>query len=135
MIRVYFASKLHHAEKWRALCRSTPDIQCHARWLKHVAMGTPDRPEDAPDFWQQDEQDVRDADAVIVYAEGDDQLRGALVEAGMAIAYGVPVIVIGEHPFYGTWQYHPSVVRARDLEWALDYVRHELTPRYRRMRA
>lgn len=133
MIRIYFASKLHHADKWRALCASTPDIQAHARWLKHIAVGTPDRPEDAPDFWLQDEQDVKDADAVIVYAEGDDQLRGALVEAGMAIAYGVVVVVVGDHPFYGTWQYHPGVVRVPDLDAALEYLRQTIIPRYRRM--
>lgn len=131
MLRVYTASKLKHAPMWRELCASTPHLQFHARWLKHNSLGTPDTPEHAVEFWLQDEQDVRDADAVLVMAEGDDHLRGALVEAGMAIAYGVPVIVVGTHADYGTWQHHPGVTRMDDLASALLYLR-SLKPRYRR---
>ena len=53
----------------------------------------------------------------------------------MAIAYGVPVIVIGEHPFYGTWQYHPGVTRCPTIADAMDYLRMSIVPRYKRMRA
>lgn len=133
MIRVYTASKLRHASMWRALCASTTVLQCHARWLKHVAMMTPDEPEHAAEFWLQDEQDVRDADVVLVYATGDDHLRGALVEAGIAIAVGVPVVVVGNHNDYGTWQYHPGVTRVATLEEAVGYIT-TLRPRYYRER-
>ena len=128
MIRVYTASKLKHARYWRELCETTHHVQFHARWLKHNRIGTPDTPEHASLFWLEDEQDVRDADAVLVYAEGDDHLRGALVEAGMAIAYGVPVIVVGTHPDYGTWQNHPGVIRAKDIHDAMMQLA-EITPR------
>jgi nucleoside 2-deoxyribosyltransferase len=131
MIRVYTASKLKHALKWRELCANTSHVQFHARWLKHNSLGTPDTPEHAAEFWLQDEQDVRDADAVMVYAEGDDHLRGALVEAGIAIATGVPVIVVGTHADYGTWQHHPGVQRADDLRHALELLT-QIRPRYRR---
>ena len=131
MLRVYTASKLRLAPMWRDLCAATPHLQFHARWLKHNSLGTPDTPEHAVEFWLQDEQDVRDADAVLVLAEGDDHLRGALVEAGMAIAYGVPVVVVGNHADYGTWQHHPGVARMNDLASALLYLR-SLKPRYRR---
>lgn len=131
MIRLYTASKVHHAGKWRALCATSRHIQCHARWLKHSAMGTPDTAEHAAEFWLQDEQDVRDADAVLVYAETGDRLRGALVEAGIAIAAGIPVIVVGDHPDYGTWQHHPGVRRTADLEQALRLLE-GVQPRYRR---
>lgn len=131
MIRVYTASKMRHAARWRELCASTPHVQFHARWLKHTAIGTPDTPEHAVEFWLQDEQDVKHADAVMLYAEGDEHLRGALVEAGMAIAYGVPVIVVGKHSDYGTWQHHPGVTRVEDLTEALAYLK-TLKPRYQR---
>jgi nucleoside 2-deoxyribosyltransferase len=131
MIRLYTASNLRHAEKWRALCAESRHVQCHARWLKHSAMGTPDTAEHAAEFWPQDEQDVRDADAVLVYAEDGDQLRGALVEAGIAIAAGIPVIVVGDHPDYGTWQHHPGVMRVRSLEAAMRKLE-AMRPRYRR---
>lgn len=132
MIRVYFASKLHHAQKWRDLCAATPHLQAHARWLKHHALGTTDTSTNARTFWLQDEQDVRDADAVVVYAEPHDHLRGALVEAGMALAYKVPVVVVGDHPDYGTWQHHPGVLRMPDLPTVLSYLK-AMEPSYTRL--
>jgi nucleoside 2-deoxyribosyltransferase len=120
MIRVYFSSQLKHAQKWRDICDDSMDIICTARWVKHALGGTPDDdPREAEMFWAQDEQDVRDADVVIVYAEPNDRLRGALVEAGMALSLGVPVIVVGQHHDYGTWQHHPGVRNAPTLEDAL----------------
>lgn len=132
MLRVYTASKLKHAPKWRDLCAATPGIQAHARWLKHNVIGTPDSAENAAEFWLQDEQDVRDADVVMVYGEGDDKIRGALVEAGIAIACGIPVVVVGEHSDYGTWQFHPGVTRMPDLPSAIAFIR-SIEPRYRRI--
>jgi nucleoside 2-deoxyribosyltransferase len=131
MLRVYTASKLKHAAMWKALCAATPHMQCHARWLKHSTLGTPDTAEHASEFWLQDEQDVRDADAVLVYAEGEDHLRGALIEDGIAIACDVPVIVVGNHADYGTWQHHPGVTKVADLASALLHLK-TITPRYRR---
>lgn len=133
MLRVYTASKLKHAAMWRELCKTTPHVYFHARWLKHVAMGTPDEPEHAGAFWLQDEQDVRDADVVLVYAEPGEHLRGALVEAGIAIACGIPVIVIGDHNDYGTWQYHPGVSCAMSIDEALAHLT-LVRPRYHRER-
>lgn len=122
MIRIYFASKLKHAPRWRTLCAESDQFIAHARWLKHNTLGTEDSPRNARRFWVEDVQDVLTADAVIVYAEGDDHLRGALIEAGAAIASGIRVYVVGKHPDYGTWQYHPSVRRARSLEEAINYA-------------
>jgi nucleoside 2-deoxyribosyltransferase len=122
MKRVYTASKLTQAELWNKLQETERRVFFHARWLKHIKLRTPDTPEHATEFWLQDELDVKDADAVIVYAEGEDRLRGALVEAGMAIAYNIPVIVVGDHADYGTWQYHHGVHRVRTIEEALEYI-------------
>ena len=133
MIRVYFASKLKHAEKWREICAENSHLIAHARWLKHNVLGTPDDQLQAREFWLQDEQDVRDADCVIVYAEPEDHLRGALVEAGIAIATGVPVIVVGDHPDYGTWRHHPGVVGFATLDAAILFMR-GLTPSYECMK-
>jgi nucleoside 2-deoxyribosyltransferase len=130
MIRVYTASKLRHGAMWRAYADDR--VHFHARWLVHNLHGTQADPERATEFWIEDEHDVRCADAVIVYAEEEDKLRGALVEAGMAVAYGIPVIVIGSHPDYGTWQYHPGVARADTLEQAIDYLSDYCQPGRRR---
>ena len=120
MIRVY-------------VCRGNSHLQAHARWLKHSVIGTPDSPQCAAEFWLQGEQDLRDADACVVYGHGEQKLRGALVEAGIAIACGVPVIVVGDHPDYGTWQYHPLVTRVPNVNAAVEHLR-TIEPRYRRIR-
>lgn len=124
MIRVYTASKLTTASLWRELSKKWPHVLFHARWLKHNEIGTPDLREYAGRFWMEDQQDVKCADAVLVYAKEGEHLRGALVEAGMAIAFTIPVIVVGEHPDYGTWQYHPCVERAKDIDEAGQMLKH-----------
>lgn len=116
-LRVYTASKLPHAPKWLDLRHAWTEIQFTARWPDLVGL-IPDQEEAARVFWLQDIQDVRTADVVMVYAEHDDHLRGALVEAGAALAFGLRVLVVGQHPDYGTWQYHPGVHHANDLTHA-----------------
>lgn len=123
MLRVYTASKLHHAEMWESICANSSDFIFHARWLKHVTtLKTEDSPENARNFWLQDIEDVKTADAVLVFGTLDEDLRGALVEAGCAIAMGIPVIVAGTSKSFGTWQYHPGVVRTQSLDRALEYL-------------
>lgn len=116
MLRIYTASKLSAAPVWQALHAEWPEAFCHARWLKHTALKTPDTPDRARRFWVEDEEDVRNADFVVLYGREGEHLRGALVEAGMGIAYGKPVVVVGQHPDYGTWQHHPSVIRAKTFD-------------------
>jgi hypothetical protein len=95
-----------------------------ARWPKLHVEGTPDNsPALANLFWKQDQADVIRSDVVMVYAEPQDHLRGALIEAGMGIAYGKTVIVIGDHPDYGSWQYHRQVIRAEDYAEAMTILR------------
>jgi nucleoside 2-deoxyribosyltransferase len=60
-------------------------------------------------IWINDFADIDHADCVIVYGKEGDQLRGALVEAGYAIAKGKRVFVLGEHECFGTWKGHPLV--------------------------
>lgn len=114
MIKVYTASKLYHAEMWRTL--HIDGVEFTARWPRLHVGTVPDDARYAKIFWMHDEEDVRASDVVLVYAEPKDKLRGALVEAGMAIALGKDVIVVGEHDDFGTWQYHPLVHKAKDMK-------------------
>ena len=114
MIRVYVASRLANAPMIRTL--ASPHLFLCARWLQHVATGTPDDADHARRFWPEDVADAAGADLLVVYAAPEDHLRGALVEAGVAIHAGVPVVVVGDHPDYGTWRYHPGVMRVAHLE-------------------
>ena len=123
MIKVYIASKLAHAEYFKRLRDDWENqgIDLHARWFDQATLelgGADLTHHDFHIFWLVDEEDVQDADALILYAKRGDKLRGALVETGMAIAYGKLVIVIGDHEDYGTWQHHPMVTRADSLAHA-----------------
>lgn len=118
MIKVYTASKLNKAEMWKQLIHTWPEVEFTARWPVNHVGEIPDDEAFASIFWVHDYEDVFKADVVLVYGIEGDKLRGALVEAGMGIAFGKTVIVIGEHPDYGTWKYHPQVYRVKDLESA-----------------
>ncbi len=120
---VYTASKLRHATMWRELRTLRPDIHFTARWPDIEGL-VPDTPEHAATFWTHDVADVRRADAVLLYAEAGEHLRGGLVEAGVALGLGKQVVVVGgDHPDFGTWAHHPLVQRARDVEHALQLIK------------
>ncbi len=119
MIRVYMASKLKYAERFRKYRDEwLPHIHLHARWFDqaHIEQTTQPTPEDFHIFWLVDEEDVRDSDALILYGEPDDKLHGALVEAGMALAFKKMVLLVGDCPSFGTWRHHPLVVEAGTFE-------------------
>jgi len=115
---VYGASMLVHAPLWKQLTLDWPEIRWTARWPALHIGNTPDHQVFASVFWEHDLEDVMRSDAVMVYSEPEDKLRGALVEAGMALACGRRVVVVGEHPDYSTWQFHPLVSRVPDLDHA-----------------
>jgi len=117
MLKSYTASKLEKAPMWKRLQDEWP-FEFTARWFQYHVGKVPDTPSFAKFFWQEGEQDVRRSDVVICYCEGGDVLRGALVEVGIAIAWGKPVIVVGDNPSTGTWSYHPLVFRVATLEEA-----------------
>ena len=118
MIRLYTASKIPTGKIWRLL-EKDPEwnhVFFASRWLRHYDISTPDTPENASKFWQEDQSDVQKADALVILGFEGEHLRGALIEAGMAIAYGIPVIAVGNHIDYGAWQYHPLVHRVDTLK-------------------
>ena len=116
LLKVYIASKLCHADKWHELRETWPEVVFVMRWPFCHVGNIPDDPVFAKIFWEQDLEDVSKSDVVLVYAEPGEKLRGALVEAGMAIALGKCVICVGvEHQDFGTWTHHPLVHRVVDL--------------------
>lgn len=129
MIKIYTASKLDHWRKWHSLRSS--GIEVTSRWIDHPHVTGPDAyaseaassPETMRGCWIEDEEDVRAADAVLVYGELGENLRGALVEAGMGIALGKPVLVVGDNENFGTWQHHPLCRRFDTVEAALVYLK------------
>lgn len=122
MHRVYTASKVKHHRMWNAACLRRNDVFFHARWLKHMRIGTDESPESCERFWQENIYDVITADALVCYAEPRDELSGALVEIGAALAARVPVWLVGDCERFATWQHHPLVKRCDWLDQALDQI-------------
>lgn len=116
MLKVYVASKLWHWKKWLEWeDANVHDVKIISRWvnvMRHheteeeiVRYTTPDY---AHKGWQMNIEDVKDADLLVVYAENED-LRGALIEVGIALASGVPIILVGNSASYSEWTYHSLV--------------------------
>lgn len=130
MPKVYIASKFKYGKKWKELQDAAyfydhawSGVEFVSRWFLNYYDNVPDEPQFCKIGWIHDIEDIAKADAVIVYSEAEDNLRGALVEAGAAIALDKYVIVVGEHPDYGNWQYHPNVHKVTDLDAALVVLR------------
>lgn len=121
--KVYVASKLRHAPMICEDILRRPDIQFTCGWV-YLCQHVPDDGDNrmADNFWAANMRDVAAADFVIVYGVGDDKLRGALIEAGVGLALGKTVIVVGEHSDYGTWQHIDGVVKARTLQHAYAHI-------------
>lgn len=114
-MKVYTASKITEFQRWRNLVTEWPEIEFVARWpFKHYG-NIPDTSVYARLFWDHDLEDVGKADVILLYANPEDKLRGALVEVGMGLALGKSVIVIGNHDDFSTWQYHRNVYHAEDF--------------------
>lgn len=83
---IYVASKTAHAPMWRDLReRGTPIV---STWIDEAGAGeTPAR----SDLWRRCVVEASTADALVLYQGPGEVLKGALVEAGAALARGVPV--------------------------------------------
>jgi len=117
MIKIYGASKIEAHEFWRSIRHKFVGVEWTARWPDLCLAATTGKdqmpnPRQAERAWFIDFQDVRNSDAVMVLAPTEDKhLRGALVEAGYGLALGKPVLLIGGHPDFGSWQHYPLVKR------------------------
>lgn len=115
-VAIYTASKMLHAAMWREIYEVHDYIHWTSRWPYLEPFVNP-TPANAQRFWQDDLADIVRAQVLILFAgaDGQDQLRGGLIEAGMALALSKPVVTVGDSPHYGTWRYHPLVANGKDL--------------------
>lgn len=121
--RLYVASKIENAGAIRGFREAWKEIEFTCRWIDMDQEEEGATPHDYQRFWLIDRADVARSDFLFLFATHTNQrLRGALVECGLAIAQGTPVIVMGEHPDYGSWQYHPLVKRLRTLDEVRYYI-------------
>lgn len=124
--RIYIASRASVPERsarWRAFRDLGVDIV--SSWIDESGEG---QTESYSDLWTRIGFEIANADRLVLYAETDDfPLKGALIEAGIAMGMGKPVTVclpnIGIEARscrpIGSWINHPSVVRNDDIRAAL----------------
>lgn len=113
-LRVYIASKFRHGRRWREL-DWWEQFELTSRWVTHYHDQVPDDPQFAKLGWLHDVEDVQRSDVLVLFGGEQDRLVGGLVEAGVALASGLPVVLVGESPDWGTWQHHPSVHKVGSL--------------------
>ena len=93
-MKVYTAGKIWHAPKFQYL-RDVLGYDVNARWIDHEDSNWIVRKR-KDILWQICYEDVRDCDFVLLYCEDmSEEQRGALVEIGMAYAFGKPVYAVG----------------------------------------
>lgn len=112
---VYIASRTKHAERWRALREA--GLSVTSGWIDR---GTRGEVGDWDALWRSCIREVGVADALLLYAEPGEHLRGALVELGVALAAGIPVVYVGPDETLGTVLHAPGITRASSVESALD---------------
>lgn len=88
-------------------------------WIDEAGEG---ETADFTELWHRIQTEIWQCTRLVFYAEASDfPLKGAIIETGMALAFGRPVWVLGKgiklegrtaRPF-GSWIYHPSVEMVR----------------------
>jgi hypothetical protein len=110
----YIASKTKHAEFWRANRNGGDRIT--STWIDEAEEG---QTADYAELASRCLREIQEADYLILYCEEGELLKGALLEAGMALALGKRVRCVGDcdsisrvfkkHPL---WSSHPSILDA-----------------------
>ena len=113
---IYVALRVRWAAKWRNL-RDVGGYPITSTWIDEAGEG---ETKDLGELWARVLSEVTSCTGIVVYAEpGDFPLKGALVEAGIALGAARTIIVclpdvkLEERSCrpIGSWINHPAVVR------------------------
>ena len=96
-MKIYIASKTKHAKKWQRLRSGGYNII--STWIDEAGQG---ESKDVSDLAIRCVDEAKSADRLILYAQNEDILKGALIEVGAALASNVPVYVVGWSPSFET---------------------------------
>ena len=116
-MRVYTASKTTHAHMWKSL--RTEGVDVVSTWIDEAGEG---QTASYAELSQRCIEEVRKAEILILYCEPGEVLRGALIEAGVALTLGKPVFCTGfcnslsrvftQHPLWHSCPSVPEAIRA-----------------------
>lgn len=128
---IYVASRASVPERpamWRFL-RDEQGWRIVSSWIDEAGEG---ETADLGELWARIDAEIRGCDGLILYAETDDfPLKGALVEAGIAIGAGKPVAIVLRDPSIldprsfrplGSWVKHPRCRLCGSLDEARAWI-------------
>lgn len=134
--KLYVASRASLPDRpamWRHL-RDHAGWQIVSSWIDEAGEG---ETSDFGELWSRIESEIRRCDGLILYAEPEDfPLKGAHIEAGMALALGKPVAIVmpcglpadrSRKPI-GSWICHPLCSGFTDLHEAWKWVASQSEP-------
>jgi hypothetical protein len=113
---IYIASKVKHAARWRHM--RTTGWPIISTWIDEAGVG---ETLSYPDLWDRCIGEASHAAVCLLYIAEGETMKGGLIEAGAALASGVPVIVCGEPP--GTFRHHRLVSVLATWAQTLDALR------------
>jgi len=111
---LYVASKAKYGETWQLL-RDVQGWPIISTWIDEYKPG---QTEDLSELWDRCVDEAMNADALLVYAESGETLKGALVEVGVAIGSSVPIYAVVPDNV-GSWVHYPYVKRFASIAAAL----------------
>lgn len=125
-VKIYVASKTCHAKMWKDYrYKGLPII---SSWIDEAGEG---ESSNLSDLWVRIDNEIAHATDMLLYANSQDfPLKGALVEAGMAIAHKIPIHVVldkvevetrSKRPI-GSWVLHPNITVYKSLEHAIEAI-------------
>lgn len=121
------ASIAARAQMWRSL-RDDRGVSITSSWIDLIGEDGADHTVSMADLWTSILSEITSADCLVLYVEpGDFPLKGALVEAGMALAAGKLVRVLTpeitldpvDRKPLGSWACHPNVHLVNSIEEAV----------------
>lgn len=112
---IYFASKTKHAPRWQALRAS--GVPTASTWIDEAGEG---QTADYAELSERCVSEISCASAVLLYCEPGELLKGALIEVGIALASGTPVLCVGQcDSLSRVFRMHPLWREFRTVEFAL----------------
>lgn len=117
--RIYIASKTKHADKWIKL--RSEGVNIISTWIDEAGAG---QSPDMSDLCRRCVSESVQCDAMIVYAEEGDYLKGAFIEMGVALSCPLkPVYLVGTVlPNGSAFTYSHQVFRAKNIEQAVQLI-------------
>lgn len=112
---LYFASKVVHADKWKAL--RSQGVPITSTWIDEAGPG---QSANYAELSTRCLAEIKDSSALLLYCEPGETLKGALVEAGAALAFGRVVYCVGRRESLPrVFREHPNWLECDSVDQAL----------------